>query len=34
MKRREFITLLAIRHVGRVISMPVLNGLHHHYCRI
>jgi hypothetical protein len=24
----------AIQHVGRIISAPVLSGLHHHYCRI
>ena len=24
----------AIQHVGRIISGPVLGGLHHHYCRI
>jgi hypothetical protein len=24
----------AIQHVGRIISAPILCGLHHHYCRI
>src|SRR5438067_4978138 len=24
----------AIQHVGRIVSAPVLSGLHHHYCRI
>ena len=24
----------AIQHVGRIISAPLLGGLHHHYCRI
>jgi transposase InsO family protein len=24
----------AIQHVGRIISAPVLSGLHHYYCRI
>ena len=24
----------ATQHVGRIISAPLLGGLHHHYCRI
>jgi transposase InsO family protein len=24
----------AIQHMGRIVSAPILCGLHHHYCRI
>jgi len=24
----------AIQHVGRIVSVSVIGGLHHHYCRI